>query len=72
MDIKVITKSDIVKYVAVILAMVLLVSTVVLGVRNKNKSKEFDELNSQLASGELLLSENQSEKELFEEEKSNK
>lgn len=70
MDIKVITKSDIVKYVAVILAMVLLVSTVVLGVRNKNKSKEIDELNSQLASGELLLSENQSEKELFEEEKS--
>ena len=70
MDIKLVTKSDIVKYVAVILAMVLLVSTVVLGVRNKNKSNEIDELNSQLASGELLLSENQSEKELFEEEKS--
>ena len=48
MDIKVITKSDIVKYVAVILAMVLLVSTVVLGVRNKNKSKEIDELKSLL------------------------
>lgn len=70
MDIKVITKSDIVKYVAVILAMVLLVSTVVLGVRNNNKTREIDDLNSQLASGELLLSENQSEKEVLEEEKS--
>ena len=69
MDIKVITKSDIVKYVAVILAMVLLISTVVLGVKNNNKAEEIEKLNSQLASGELLLSEKQSEKDAIEEEK---
>lgn len=69
MDIKVITKSDAVKYVAVVLAMILLISTVVLGVKNNNKTEEIEKLNNQLASGELLLSEKQSEKDAVEEEK---
>ena len=69
MDIKVITKSDLTKYIALALAMILLISTVVLGVKNNNKNEEIEKLNSQLASGELLLSEKQSEKDAIEEEK---
>lgn len=69
MDIKVITKSDLTKYIALALAMILLISTVVLGVKNNNKNEEIEKLNSQLASGELLLSEKQSEKDAVEEEK---
>lgn len=70
MDIKVISKSDLIKYVAVVMALILLISTVVLGVKNDNKNEEIEKLNSQLASGEMLLSEMQSEKDSFEEEKS--
>ena len=71
MDIKVITKSDLIKYIALALAMILLISTVVLGVKNNNKNEEIEKLNSQLASGEQLLSEKQSEKDALEEEKNN-
>lgn len=71
MDIKVITKSDLIKYIALALAMILLISTVVLGVKNNNKNEEIEKLNSQLASGEQLLCEKQSEKDALEEEKNN-
>ncbi len=69
MDIKLITKSDLIKYIAFALAMILLISTVVLNVKNNNQSEEIEKLNSQLASGELVLSEMQSEKDAVEEEK---
>ena len=70
MDIKIIKKPNLTKYIALVLAMILLVSTVILGVKNNNKNEEIEKLNSQLASGELLLSEMQSEKDSLEEEKS--
>ena len=70
MDIKLITKSDLKKYIAFALAMILLISTVVLNVKNKNQAEEIEKLNSQLVSGEILLSEMQSEKDAVEEEKS--
>lgn len=69
MDIKIVKKPDLTKYIALVLAMILLISTVVLGVRNNNKNEEIEKLNSQLASEEQLLSEKQSEKDALEEEK---
>ncbi len=67
---KVITKSNIVKYIAIVLAMILLISTVVFGVKNNNKAEEIEKLNSELAEMESLLSEKQSEKDALESEKS--
>ncbi len=70
MDIKVIKKSDIVKYISLILAFVLLITTVVFGVRNDKANKENEQLSSQLAENESLLEEKMSENKVLEEEKS--
>ncbi len=71
MDIKVVNKSEIIKYVAVVLAFVLLITTVVFGVKNNNANKSNEELNSQLAENESLLSEKESENKVLQEEKNN-
>ena len=71
MKIKVITKSEIIKYIAIFLAFVLLITTVVFGVRNDNKAQKIEELNSLIAEKESLISEKVSEKDSLEEEKNN-
>ena len=71
MDIKVVNKSEIIKYVAVVLAFVLLITTVVFGVKNNNANKSNEELSSKLAENESLLSEKESENKALQEEKNN-
>lgn len=71
MDIKVVTKSEIIKYIAIILAFVLLITTVVFGVRNNKTSEENEQLSSQLAENESILEEKLSENKALEEEKNN-
>lgn len=71
MDFKVITKSEILKYIAFALAIVLLISTVVLGVKNKNAVQENEQLSSQLAENESILEEKLSENKALEEERNN-
>lgn len=71
MEIKVLTKSDIIKYIALTLAFVLLITTFVFGVKNNKTNQENDVLSSQLAENESLLEEKLSENKALEEEKNN-
>lgn len=69
MDIKAIKKSDIVKYVAVIMSLILLVTTVVFGVKNNKINQSNEELSNQLAENKSLISEMESENKALQEEK---
>ncbi|MBQ8766236.1 MAG: polysaccharide deacetylase family protein [Clostridia bacterium] len=71
MDVKVVTKSEIIKYVAIILAFVLLITTVVFGVKNNKANEENEQLSSQLAENESILEEKLSENKALEEERNN-
>lgn len=71
MDIKAVTKSEIVKYIAIFLAFVLLITTVVLGVKNNKTTEENEQLSSQLAENESILEEKLSENKALEEERNN-
>ncbi len=70
MEIKVVTKSEIIKYVAVVLAFVLLITSFVFGVKNNNTKQQNEQLSSQLAENELLLEEKISENKILHEENS--
>ena len=61
MEIKVVTKSEIIKYIALFLAFVLLITTVVFGVKNNKTNQQNEQLSSQLAENESLLEEKMSE-----------
>ena len=71
MDIKVVTKSEIVKYTALVLAFVLLITTVVFGVKNNKANQQNEQLSSQLAENESILEEQLSENKALEDEKNN-
>lgn len=71
MDIKVVTKSEIVKYTALVLAFVLLITTVVFGVKNNKANQQNEQLSSQLAENESILEEKLSENKALEDEKNN-
>lgn len=71
MDIKVVKKSDIIKYTAVFLAFVLLITSVAFGVKNNKANQENEQLSSQLAEKESILEEKMSENKALEEEYSN-
>ena len=71
MDVKVLKKSEIIKYVALVLAFVLLITTVVFGVKNNKANQSNAELSSQLAENESLLQEKESENKALQEEKEN-
>lgn len=71
MDVKVVTKSEIIKYIAIVLAFVLLITTVIFGVKNNKANEENEQLSSQLAENESILEEKLSENKALEEEKNN-
>ncbi len=71
MEIKVLTKSDIIKYIALALAFVLLITTVVFGVKNNKSDEQNEQLSSQLAENESILEEKLSENKVLHEENSN-
>jgi peptidoglycan/xylan/chitin deacetylase (PgdA/CDA1 family) len=69
-EIKVIKKSEIVKYIAIALAFVLLITSVAFGVKNKKINQQNEQLSSQIAENESLLEEKMSENKVLHEEKS--
>ncbi len=71
MNVKVIKKSEIIKYVALILAFVLLITSVAFGVKNNKANEMNEQLSSQLAENESLLQEKESENKALQEENNN-
>lgn len=71
MKFKVITKSELIKYIALVMAFVLLITTVAFGVRNKKANQQNEQLSSQLAENESILEEKLSENKVLHEENSN-
>lgn len=70
MNIKAITKSEILKYISFALAIILLISTIVLGIRNRKSAQQIEKLNNQIVQGEALLNEKASENDALKEEQS--
>ncbi len=73
MKIKFITKEEIFKYLSIILASILVITTVlsiVFGVKNHNKGKLVEELSGQLASEEAKLNEKVSEYDVLKSQQS--
>lgn len=70
MNTKAINQSQIIKYVSVFLAVILLITSVVFGVKNSRTKQENEQLSSQLAEKESILEEKLSENEALSEKNS--